>query len=357
MDKQIQRFLKRKQVLLVLGKEYSLSQLQHTRLMRFFQKYGHEKKCEEWFKTVSYMIKYDLSNIVGRIRRLKQMSASPNDYSLILRYGKQWKDHKANISQKRTAHFKNRLDYWVDRGFSICSAKEQIEKVQRDRSLRSPVTKGGTSEYSCRSSLFWIKKGFSESEAAKQVTRVQRREKSPQTIAKWLDTLNSKSNEEKNLINLKRGHSVESFVAKGHSIEKSIQLSKEYYSKRNNFSKSSQSFFILLENFFNSEDVYFKTKNYEKQFFGKCVDFYDAKSQTVVEYYGDLWHRNPSKYHADFVCYGKTSSEIWEIDKRRIEQISVHPQVKTVIIVWESEVMKNPHAAALKLIQDIKNGN
>jgi len=357
MNKKIQRFLKRKQVVIVLGNDYPLSQVQYTRLMKFFQEYGHEKKCEEWFKSVSYMIKYNLSNIVGRVRRLKQLPASPNNYSFMLRYGRYWKTHRTNVAQKRTTHFKNRIDYWIERGFSLNDAKQKVKEIQTNRGLQSPAAIRRSSEYSCRSTLFWIKKGFSEKEAVEQVARVQRREKSPETIAKWLDTLNSKSDEEKKLINLKRGHSAESFVAKGYSFEEAIQLSNEYYSKRNNFSKSSQSFFILLENFFNSDDVFYKSKNYEKQFFGKCADFYDSNSQTVVEYYGDFWHRNPQKYAADFYQYKKTSAEIWENDKQRIEQISKHPQVKNVIIVWESEVMKNPHEAALKIIQDIKNGN
>lgn len=356
MDKKIQRFLKRKHVISVLGEHYSLSELQYIRLSKYFSQYGHEKKCEEWFKTVAYMTKYNLSNIVGRIRRLKNMPSSPNDYSLLLRYGKFWKEHKTQSVSRKTSHFKNRIEYWIRKGHSLDEAVEKVREIQTNRSMRSPATIGGTSEYSCRSVSFWINKGLSEEQAKQEVARRQRREKTPETIAKWLNTLNNKSNEEKQLIYLKKGHSVNSYMARGFSEEDSIKMSNAYYAKRNNFSKSSQAFFMILENFFNKDRVFYKCKNYEKQFFGKCVDFYDSDSKTVVEFYGDYWHRNPAKFEATQRFYNSTSEEIWNKDKIRLEKIATHPEVKKIIVVWESEVLVNPHNASLKIIQEIKDG-
>lgn len=356
MNKKIERFLKRKQVINVLGENYSLSELQETRLLNFFYHYGHEKKCEEWFRTLSYMIKYDLSNYVGRIRRLKRLPASPNNYSLMLRYGKFWKQHKSVAASNRTLHYPNRIDYWINLGYSSDEALEKVCEIQTNRSRRSPVSIGGTSEYSCRSVLFWIKQGLSEKQAKQEVARIQQRKKTPDTIAKWLITLHNKTDEEKQQISLKKGHSVNSYMARGFSEEESIQMSNAYYAKRNNFSKSSQAFFMILENFFNKDRIFYKCKNYEKQFFGKCVDFYDADSKTVVEFYGDFWHRNPAKFESTQRFYNNTSEEIWNKDKIRLEKISTHPEVKKIIVVWESEVLVNPHNAALKIIQEIKDG-
>ena len=357
MDTKIIRFLKRKQVVAVLGSDYLLSERQHMRLARFFAVYGHEKRCEEWFRTVSLMLLHDLSNIVGRIRRLKLLSASPTRYSLMLRYGCNWEDYSKVAASRRTAHFKNKLQYWIDNGYSAEDAKLKVVETQTARSRKSPAAQGGSSEFSCRSSIFWVKRGLTLEQAQVEVARVQRRTKTPEMVATWLATLSAKSPEEQALIRLKKGHSIDSYIACGSTSTEAIELSKAYYAKRNNASKSSQAFFMLFDTMFDHSNTWYKYKNYEKQFFGKCVDFYDADSETVVEYYGDFWHRNPKKYAADFLAYNKTSEEIWDLDSKRIAQIKQHHLVQRVIVIWESEVMQNPHAAAEAILQEIKNGN
>ena len=357
MENKIRRFLKRKQVIRVLGDNYVLSELQYNRLQRCFLCHGQVKSFEEWFKTVAYMLLYNLSNVVGRVRRLKLLPASPSKYAFILRYGKSGIVQYNTAGSKRTAHFKNKLQYWLDEGYSMQVAQQKVGEIQKSRSLLSPVTTGGTSEYTCRSTVYWIKQGLTPEQAVAKVLKVQHRDKSPETIAKWLATLASKPLAEKQLINLKRGHSIESYIATGSSNEEAVVRSNAYYAKRNNASQSSQSFFILLDSLLQHDGVWYKYKNYERQFAGRCVDFYDAQSETVVEYYGDFWHRNPARYASDFFSYDKTSAEIWALDTNRIELITRHHLVKRVIIVWESDVMKNPHETALSIIEAIKYGN
>ena len=356
MNKNLVRFFKRKSVLNIIG-DALLTEKQSSRLMLVFNIYGTPKQCEGWLTALAYMVKYDLTNYVGRIRRLKKLPASPTLYAMMLRYGPHWKDHYDAASNNRTKHFKNRVAYWQDIGFSNNDAVKKVSEIQKSRSLQSPVQQKGVRKYSIRCVEYWMARGFSETEAKSSVTKSQSRVKSPEMIKKWLATLAAKTDEEKSIINQKKGHGIDSYLLKGYNLDDATSLSIAYYALRKNFSQSSQVFFVLLDQLLGADDTYFKTKNYEKQFGSKSVDFYHAPSKTVVEYYGDFWHRNPIKYDAEFVAYKKTSAKIWKEDTERIEKIASHPGVKNVIIIWESEVITNPHAVAEKIIKEIKNGN
>lgn len=83
------------------------------------------------------------------------------------------------------------------------------------------------------------------------------------------------------------------------------------------------------------------------------VDFYDETTNTVVEFYGDYWHRNPDIYEPDSVFTVGThtylTSIVWDRDKERIDYIKKTKDCK-VIIVWESNYQKEPH----QVISDLK---
>jgi very-short-patch-repair endonuclease len=341
----------------VIGDKYQLTMEQEIRLNMVFDVYGSPKKCENWLSALAFMIKYNLTNYIGRIRRLKELPASPSKYSLMLRYGRNWHTHYTIIVENRTLHFDNRLVSWISKGYTQPEAVQLVKEVQTKRSSKSPAAQKGASEYSSRCVGFWIKQGYTEEESKTAVSKTQSHPRSKEVIDKWLATLSAKSEDEKKLINLKKGHSIEAFLLRGHSEKSAEELSRKYYEKRNNYSLASQSFFTLLESLIGHDLIYYKTKNYEKQIGVFCVDFYDVTTKTVVEYYGDFWHRNPKKYKAEFVAYNQTSKFVWKRDQNRIEKISRHPDVKRVIIVWESDVAANPHRKALEIIQEIKNGN
>lgn len=353
LNKEATKFLKYKLVQTSLAGKV-LTDFHIVRLNRLFSKF----RCRElanMHQTIVKFILYDLNNYEGRLRRLHGIPGTSR-YTQLLRYGKkEFSRILQEQSLRKTKHFPNRIEFWTNKGISVEEAVRKISEIQTARSQLSPSSQQGANEYSIRCVGYWIKKGYSEEEAKQKVIEVQRRRHTPERNRKWLATLNSKSDEEKQLINLKKGHSIESFMARGYDKEASVQASIEYYARRQNYSKSSQAFFGLLESLSGYNGCYYKVKNYEKQFHGKCVDFYDDNTGIVVEYYGDFWHRNPRKYPSDFLSYGKTSQEIWEIDKTRVNLIKSHPEVSDVIIVWESEVIKNPHQVAENIIKEMKN--
>lgn len=351
LNKQASKFLKRKDVSFALG-DLQLTNKQVERLNRLFSFYTC-KETENMHMTIVHFILNDLTNFTGRYRRLKGIPGT-SLYTQVLRYGKKraLEIYKSQ-SHKKIKKFNNRIEYWVNLGYNLEDSEKLVKDIQKSRSEKSPSAQKGASEYSKRCVGYWIKRGYTEEEAKKAVSQTQSRTHSLERNIRWQNTLKSKPKEEIDLINLKKGHTIESCLARGMDEDTAIKQSYAYFSNRKNFSNLSQVFFKIVDSLMNSDCIYFKTKNYEKQFFGKCVDFYDERTKTVVEFYGDFWHRNPEKYDKNFVCYGKTSQEIWDLDKKRIEIIESHPDVEQVFIVWESEVIVNPHSVAENIIKEI----
>ena len=139
----------------------------------------------------------------------------------------------------------NRVDQ-VD----VDEIKQNISKIQTSRSLKSAKKLTGTSEYTCRSVTYWLKLGLTLEEANEKVRQIQTNNGIRYYLSKcisledaqiiqnkrnenWLLTLQSKSEEEKQLIVLKQGHSIESYIARGYSPEIALKKSLEYYKKRN----------------------------------------------------------------------------------------------------------------------------
>lgn len=367
MDKRVSRFLCRKNVVEILGKEFPLHNKYINDLCKIFDIYGY-RQIEDDFKSLAEMISNNTSFIFCRYRKLKKISQY-DKRSLMLRYGKNYKNKHFLITQNRKKGFKNTPEYWKSIGITdVDEIKQNISKIQTSRSLKSAKKLTGTSEYTCRSVTYWLKLGLTLEEANEKVRQIQTNNGIRYYLSKcisledaqiiqnkrnenWLLTLQSKSEEEKQLIVLKQGHSIESYIARGYSPEIALKKSLEYYKKRNNYSIISQELFSLLDNRLGDNYItYYKTKNHEFQINGKNVDFYCKTTKTVIEFYGDWWHMNPSRYKETDVNYNMTAKEIWDRDSYRINQIKESTNVNNVIIVWESDYRKNP----TKIIDTLK---
>lgn len=353
LNKQATRFLNRKLVKDIV-KDKILTEFHINRLNALFVTFRC-KEIENMHATIAKFVLYDLNNYHGRIRRLKGTNGT-SEYTQLLRYGKkEFTRIYAEQTEKKTNRWPNKINHWMEKGYSREEAEHEISEVQTHRSALSPASQKGASEYSVRCTAYWVKRGYSEDEAKTMVGESQRRKHTAERNARWQVTLNSKPQDEKDLINLKKGHSIDAYIACGYSEEEALKKSNAYYSKRKNYSDSSQVFFGILEALLQSNDVvYYKIRNYEKQFYGKCADFYDSESGVVVEYNGDFWHRNPTKYKGDDVLYGKSATDIWAADAARTVLIKSHPDVKDVIIVWESDVRQNPHLMAENIVKEIQ---
>lgn len=95
----------------------------------------------------------------------------------------------------------------------------------------------------------------------------------------------------------------------------------------------------------------YKTYYYKKDGFeiGKLLsngryvflDYYISDLGICIEYYGNVWHANPKIYKANDVPFSfkgdkKTSQEIWNDDRERIELLKKDFNIDTIVI-WETD--------------------
>lgn len=73
----------------------------------------------------------------------------------------------------------------------------------------------------------------------------------------------------------------------------------------------------------------------KKEFYGDIVSF-DKK--LLIEFNGDYWHCNPSKYDSNFFHQVKKlhASEIWRNDEKRLETLASFGY--TILVIWESQL-------------------
>jgi hypothetical protein len=155
--------------------------------------------------------------------------------------------------------------------------------------------------------------------------------------------------------------------AKGITLENMVRLHgreegwKRYHSwlesSKGNYISLSGSQFVkdivaLLPN-----DTIFHEGVYGKEF---CVwddraYMYDlvitSPVMKAVEYNGDFWHANPSKYKPDEIVRhrggSKIAKDIWDSDARKIA--ALEKRGFGVMVVWESDYMANPTQTAEKV--------
>lgn len=367
-EKQIYRFLKRKGIANILGPEYRLTEEQYKRFCRLLDMHNTTKNMENMLSTVAYFIKYDLTNYLGRYNRLKGINGT-SVYTQMLRYGRHWKEVYEFQSRRKIVTFPNRIEYWLKKGFTVEQAKQEVYKIQLERGSKAALKLKGTSCYTVRSIDYWVNNGYSLDEAIVKVKDIQTtnglefyKKKYPDSFEKefskrisiWKDSL-SKNDQE--VISLKKSSSIEGHIARGLSYDDAVisyqMMVNRLKTIRKLPSKISQKMCSMLDDKL-SGICYYSTKNYEKLIQGYRVDFYHTPSKTVVEFYGDFFHRNPKIYESTYQAHNVLSEERWKYDKQREEIISNSIDVNNLIIVWESDFRKNPEKVIQYIIGEIE---
>ncbi len=368
LNKQALKFLKRKYVKQRLC-NHTLTEQQIIRLNNFFSRYSC-KETENMHYSICCFILNDLNNYIGRYCRLKKITGTTL-YSQFLRYGRIGIEIYKKQVAKNIKNLPNCLDYWINLGYSIDDAKNKIKEVQSKRGNIAAQITTGSSEYTIRSIQYWLRKGFTELAAKEKVKNIQTKngsafyiqkygeiegkKKYDDRIIKWLSTLNNKNDEEKQLINLKKGWSIEGLLTRGFSPSESL----DYYNKqvdnikslKKRYSNISQHlFYKLLERL--TGTMYFAEHNGEYYINKRPVDFFHKESRICIEFYGDYWHRNPILYVSNSILYNTVTSDIWDRDKKRNVDISQY--INKLIIVWELEYRKNPTECIDNLLTQFK---
>lgn len=148
----------------------------------------------------------------------------------------------------------------------------------------------------------------------------------------WEELCSRKSNSLKNIIN-RNGKK------EGTILYKNIFNNITVYPP----SKSSQLFFEKIDLILSKEyETYFYNKNEEYCIFDDelgfiFIDYYIKDINLSIEFNGDIWHANPSKYGENDIIpiLNIKAKDIWNKDQKRYDILKNKHNINTIVI-WES---------------------
>lgn len=246
-------------------------------------------------------------------------------------------------SRTMTGHSKRTLEFWIYQGYSLEEAKRLRKNHQSTIKffIQNRMKEGLTEEEakkayhqksienSVRRVEFYLNRGLSEEEARKGVAKAQ----------SILSAFSSKFRGHVHTKESKRriSNSVKKYIQET-GVEKRVKNFQK--GRRKHQSRSEIECFNLLK-----ESLPELQANLEVG--GKLVDML-YKNETVIEYNGDFWHRNPRLYKPDYMWKGYSSQYIWDREARRTKQILEAGY--RVFVIWELDWKGNKS----KVIEDLK---
>lgn len=139
---------------------------------------------------------------------------------------------------------------------------------------------------------------------------------------KWLETMDSKSDEELNDINSRKVRHSSCFYSKAE---------KELLSKIKEFGILVTSELCL---------------NNEKRRFIYDINYQDK----IIEYNGDFWHANPEIYGTDFICPYNNMSQLEIHERDNIKHLVAIDNGYKILVIWENDYKKDPEKELQKCI-------
>jgi len=227
--------------------------------------------------------------------------------------------------------YSTKIEYWIKKGLSKDEAKEKIAKNQSTFSLKKCIEKYG------------LKEG---------------RKKWEERQIKWQNTLNNKTEEEKNKINNRKIPNLENFIRKYGEIKGLEKYNLMLQNFRGYSTISQNIFYILLEQIEEKGKVKFATHNGEKIIsHNKRNFFFDfCYNDKIIEFNGDVWHANPQMYKKlDYPHpYKKklSAEEIWKYDEEK-NQLAKNKGYD-ILIIWEKDYKENKENVINECIKFLK---
>jgi len=249
---------------------------------------------------------------------------------------------------------RNCKEFWIEKGYneeeSILKSKDVMDEIhQKTFEKFKSNPKKYASKYTTKIE-YWLNKGFGEEESKNKL--IDRQTTFSKDICiekygedegnkiwldrqkKWIDTMDSKTEEEKIEINRKKLTGCQYsnisqilfwdiFNILGNDMTKFGELKGEFY---------------LI--------------NEEKKWF--AYDYVDITRKKCIEYNGDFWHCNPKDFNEEYIhrIKNKSAKEIWENDKAKITLME--SKGYKVLVIWDSEYRKKPDQTLQKCLTFLK---
>ena len=249
--------------------------------------------------------------------------------------GQQFTSEEADF--QRNSRRPIRKEYWMARDKSEIEAG-QLARKTKDKNNRNGGTKD--SVYALRTVGYYLVRGHSNEDAKRLLAEAQttfsleklvnkygeaegaKRWQARQDI--WQNTLNAKSFEEQEDINQRK-------IWKSGSMSKvSQQLFEQINIPGARWGKKTK---------INAGEMMIELSKKRRV----MIDF--SFEQKLIEFHGDYWHANPSKYKPEDIIITRrtgptTAKDIWETDSQRAASLSSLGY--QLLIVWEHDFKTNP---------------
>lgn len=227
-----------------------------------------------------------------------------------------------------------------------------------ERRNRSPYSKS-----------FWTSRGYSEAYANFNISKYAKMDKNHSTTLEyWLDKTDGNIQEsEKLLKDRQTTFSLDKCIekygkTKGTEIWKKRQekWKSKVFNENTHISRGTS---IISEDFFNdlksrldSNYSILEGKNEKFIHDGSQAFKYDftiKETKKIIEFNGDYWHCNPSKYEESYYhsVKNKTAKDIWKYDRYKKELAESHNY--TMLTIWESDYKEDPEREIKKCIDFI----
>lgn len=343
-------------------------------------------------------------------KRLKESKSKYNFYNAeqqAKRYGISVQEAKEKINSRKSAllkHTKTRVEYWNELGYSDEEARIKVSEHQKSVSPRSKQ--------------YWINKGYSNREAIERVSDVQHKnwlnrihkimnEFEIQDFDEAVDKFNDlyvypnfkntyKYNNDniEQVIKFQKENSVSTrdlidlglnendaykwflrrkwfnpqrLIDKGYTEFEAINIINEKIcniSRCGQTSNQANEFFKkFVEHAYTLYNRHTNKLYFSDNEFGKLIpghsyvwyDFVDTNAMIVIEFNGDIYHANPSKYQANDVPSFRgntmTAQQLWDRDK--IKKDFIEQCGYKYMVVWSSEYSLRPFETLKKLTNEV----
>jgi hypothetical protein len=291
--------------------------------------------------------------LVSLVREIKKISSKKEYWD---KYGKEYlKDLWENNIDKKYGEYKNIpiclecggetpfSDY--ERGFVYpvfcslsCSTLWHSKHTDRIEKSKKTITEkekiDSTFNLKPNQKSYWINKGFTEDEAKQKVKERQ----STNTLDKFIERYGEDEGTKRFL----------------ERQEKWIQSLKEGNSLYIGYSKVSQELFTEIQKevptiMFGKNEKQFKISSGVIK-----VDCYEPLKNKVIEFFGDYWHANPTKYNSfdNIKVKSMLAEDIWKQDRIRISELK---KKVDILVIWENDYVINKQKIILDCIHFLTN--
>jgi hypothetical protein len=261
------------------------------------------------------------------------------------------------FNKYKTRKLPNRINYWIEKGYTRNEAEEKVSAIQKKRSDFSPASKKGARGYSVRTKEFWINRGYTEDEANVKISQTQ--------VTNGLEWYLSRYGGVEGKTRYKK-RIKQWLLSYKKALEDDPTINERKLVPICNASKESLKVLLpLFDKYKNDVIIYLGVEESNEYFLRneKSIYFYDfviPELKIIVEYNGSKFHPNTQHLSEselkNWKCLFSNETADLVIAKDTTKKKVAEHNGYTVITVWDTDDVDESIQKISNLIQERLNG-